>query len=350
MIRYPITSFPDLLTKEINIKSYLVECTDKPPIEPHKPMKQKTYEGCLIGLVFYIITAIVASGAIPLSISLPFGIAVTLILWIVYSTMGQTEYNKNLRAYDADYKKYLNDIQIYNKTIEQTRRNIEYLQKNGDESWKTELIKKRLTGYTFKLSSGFGKRGASEDYFIKQIEKYYDCRIFQNPPINCKNVGFTYYPDIVLLFEKNNIAIALEIDEPYTLKDGAPIHYYYNEDGIPVFSDEEVFSPNSRSLFTSRSKEITNEGFILIRFAEEQVVLQPDACCKYINDKVHLHLGLEICKKDLSNIQEVKRVNTWTLDESKNMYRNRHRENYLRVIGNIADKEVDSSEYDDLPF
>lgn len=335
MISYPITTFPDSLTQEINIKSYLTECTEEAPKKPDKPEKQKVHEGCLTGLGFYVIVAIVVSGVITLGTSLPFGIVVALILWIVYSIIGQTEYKKKLRVYDADYKKYLNDIQIYNETIQQTKRNIEDLQKNGDNSWKIELTKKRLASHTFKLYSEYGKRGASEDYFVKQIQRFYDCRIFQNPPIKCRTVGITYYPDIVLMFEKYNLAIALEIDEPYELKDGMPIHYYNIEDGIPVFSDEEVFSPSLKSLYTSRSKEITNEGFILMRFAEEQVVLQPDACCKYINDKVLLHFGLDISSKDLSNIQEVKRINMWTFDEAKNMYRNRYRENYLKIIRNI---------------
>jgi len=115
MISYPIISFPNLLKKDINIESYLAEFVDKPIKAPDKPMKQKTYQGCIIGLVFYIITAIVVSGAISLRISLPFGIAITFVLWIVYSVIGQIEYHKNLNAYNSDYRKYLSDIQKYKK-------------------------------------------------------------------------------------------------------------------------------------------------------------------------------------------------------------------------------------------
>jgi hypothetical protein len=350
MTSYPITLFPDLLTQEINIKSYLTELIEKPLEKPHKPVKQKTYQGCLIGLVFFIITAIVASGAIPLETSLPFGIAITIILWIVYSITGQIEHNKNLRVYDADYKKYLNEILLQNKIIEKTKNDLENLQKVGNESWKNELIKKRLSEFNFKLSSGSGKRGASEDYFINQIVKFYDCQIYRNSPINCKNIGFTYYPDIVLFFAKINVAIALEIDEPYTLKDGTPIHYYIEEDGFPIFPDEEIVTPGSSNIFTSRSKEITNEGYILIRFAEEQVVLQPDACCKYIHDRINRQFGFEICKKDLTYTKAINRISTWTFDEAKTMYRNNHRERYLKTLRNNSNKEYDNSEDNDLPF
>lgn len=203
--------------------------------------------------------------------------------------------------------------------------------------------------YSFNFSNGYGKRGASEDYFIKQIEKFYKCQIFKNPPINCQNIGFKFYPDIVLYFEKYNIAIAVEIDEPYTLIDGKPIHYYNNVDGIPVFSNEGVFTPSSENIFTSRTKEITNEGYILIRFAEEQVVLQSEACCKYIYDNVIRNLMLKISDTDFSKIQEIKRVKSWTYDEAKRMYSNRYRENYLKKTGNLIDGD-DNSENNDLLF
>lgn len=349
MIRYPITSYPDLLTKEINFKSFIAECNEKPPNEPQKPIKQKTYQGCLIGFVFYIITAIVISGGISLSTSLPIGIALTVILWIVYSIIGQIEYYKGIRTYNADYTKYLYDIQIYNKSIEQIQ-NSDFFQTNGGVIWKNELKIKRLTNYNFKISSGYGKRGASEGYFKKQIEKFFDCQIFENPPIYCKNSGFKFYPDIVLLFEKFNIAIAIEIDEPYSLKDGKPIHYYSIEDGIPIFSDEEVFSASSRNVFTTRTREIINEGFILIKFAEEQVVLQPDTCCKYINTKIMSLFGLLLCREDLTDIHEIKVVNGWTYDEAKNMHRKRYRENYLKAIENFSDRKVDKTKYNDLHF
>ncbi len=196
MIRYPIFTYPDLFTQNIDIISYITECMGSAPSEPCKPTIEYPTKGCLIGLVFYIIVAVVISGGLPLSTTLPFGFASAVILWIVYFIISQIEFYKRLKVYNDEYNLYLQDIQLYNNRVELKQKDIELLQKSGDFSWKKQLINERLKTLTFKLSSGYGKKGASEVFFIQHLKEFFNCQIFQNSPIFCKEVGHKYYPDI----------------------------------------------------------------------------------------------------------------------------------------------------------
>ncbi len=332
MISYPIISLPNSITSDITAESYVKEIIGDKPQEPSKPTKQKTHEGCLTGFAFFAIAAVVASGAIPLGTSLPVGLGITVVLWIMYSAMGQSEYSKNLRKYENDYSAYENELRNYSYAKIEAKKHLDNLIKKRDRSWRFQLIQKKLKENHFNLSSGYGKKGASEDYFIDYVKRFFQCKAYQNSPVKCNSIGATFYPDVILFFEKYNLAIAVEIDEPYKLKDREPIHYYNLENDIPVFVDDEIFTRNINSVFTSRTKEITNNGFILVRFAEKQIVDEPLACCKYIRDSIVRYTGIDIRSKNEFTIDDLTTINTWTYQEAKEMSRDRYRESYLSRI------------------
>jgi hypothetical protein len=332
MFSYPIISFPDLISKDINSEAYVEVIVGEKPIVPSKPTKQKTHEGCLIGFVFFAIAAIVASGAIPLGTSLPIGLGIALVLWIVYNGMGQSEYNANLKAYEKDYTIYKKENEAYLIAVKETKKHVNELIRRRDKGWKYELIQKNLKTYRFKLSSGYGKKGVSEDYFAKCLKCFFNCSIYQNSPIKCNSIGATYYPDIIMYFSKVNLAIAIEIDEPYKLKDGEPIHYYDMENNIPIYSDDEILNRGINGYLTSRSKEIKKEGFVLVRFAEKQVVTQPIPCCEYIYNEILKYTGIRLTEIEISSLHELNIINTWTYTEAREMHKNRFRENYLNTV------------------
>ena len=95
----------------------------------------------------------------------------------------------------------------------------------------------------------------------------------------------------------------IEIDEPYTFKNGSfkPIHYIDGKD----LERDEIFS---------------NHGISVIRFAEIQIANYQSACAEFaihkLNDTVH----------DFS-----KKIKRWDLEESELKIRNRERDNYLPI-------------------
>lgn len=88
-------------------------------------------------------------------------------------------------------------------------------------------------------------------YDLKSIKKELD------------NTKF-YYPDIAISI--NNLNIDIEIDEPYVLDSGEPIHCIGTDD--------------------YRNKYIAANGWEIIRFSEQQIVEHSDKCIKTIKNVI----------------------------------------------------------------
>jgi len=121
------------------------------------------------------------------------------------------------------------------------------------------------------LSSNLIK-GKTEAYFNKSLKDYFrseDIEILSN----CQ-LGF-YYPDLVLI-HSSGLIIDIEIDEPYTLPDKKPIHFFYSKAG--------VHSDFYRNLY------FLEKGWLVIRFTEKQIINETEACCYQIDFELSMYL------------------------------------------------------------
>jgi hypothetical protein len=118
------------------------------------------------------------------------------------------------------------------------------------------------------------------------------------------------FPDFILSHKNYPIYIDIEIDEPYSLNDGSPIHCLGQD--------------------IARNFEFLYHNWFVIRFTEEQVVKYPEQCCKLIY-KFQEFILAHICednqikefKYDFAYIQ-----NPWTEEESRIMFLNKYRDTY----------------------
>lgn len=85
---------------------------------------------------------------------------------------------------------------------------------------------------------------------------------------------FVYYPDISYIDESKNLAIDIEVDEPYTNKGGEkePIHYVYRNKDVDAI----------KSTDDDRNNRFNDKGWHVVRFSEKQVENHPQKCCEYI--------------------------------------------------------------------
>lgn len=126
----------------------------------------------------------------------------------------------------------------------------------------------------------------------------------------------SYYPDIAYYDEKENFAIDIEIDEPYTHENGErkPIHYIREWKS----SDRLSFSDSRRD------KNFIENGWHVIRFSERQAKEEPLGCCNYIF-KVMKYVGYKSESSDISNrvptLCSVEEDDRWTRDEALKMKR-----------------------------
>jgi hypothetical protein len=140
-----------------------------------------------------------------------------------------------------------------------------------------------------------------------------------------------YQPDILLYSPEIKTYIDIEIDEPYEIESGDPIHYLGNKKDI------------------LRDKQLTTKAkWIVFRFSEKQVTMQPYQCIYFIlseinklcngNDYENLLIKKSMVTKIL-HIQntmidlddKLKKDNHWTKDDAIEMAKNNTRQNYLNL-------------------
>lgn len=228
-------------------------------------------------------------------------IAILLAIAILYL-------NRN-HSYNINYSKYEKKSNI----IETTKLNDLIFIKDFDIVENTKV--KELDGinvenrniYLFG-QSGLPKKGVTENYFYKFLENYFGKLV-----TNSFDMRIKFYPDFILIDELNKIKIAIEIDEPYSFELRKPIHLKNSHD-----YKHSVYG---------------NNGWFVIRFAEEQIVRYPEKCCEEI---VNLRNKI-IIKVNLSELSKTKHSaiikEEWDESEAKFYEKNKLREKYLTEFG-----------------
>ena len=142
-------------------------------------------------------------------------------------------------------------------------------------------------------------KGILENYFFDYLRSEFKLMI--SDLIEAEFGEIRRIPDLTYIDEKNRIFIAIEIDEPYTLN--------LNQEFIPTHYLK--FDYNRNNLFISF-------GWIIIRFAEEQIAKNPNECIKYISSFINKETII------FPNL-----INIWTQEESLKMIKERYRNKYL---------------------
>lgn len=128
-----------------------------------------------------------------------------------------------------------------------------------------------------------------------------------------QNNTLPYEPDVAIIDENNpNIRIDIEIDEPYSGKERKPIHYIECGDEF-------------------RDSRMNNLGWIVIRFAEIQVVSDMEGCAAFIARVMYsINPKMDFLKKFRSH-PNPSPINRWTEIEAKIMESENFRESYLGI-------------------
>lgn len=143
-------------------------------------------------------------------------------------------------------------------------------------------------------------KGKYEELFFNHLSKYFGPIIYNN-----LQLGYfenAYVPDFTYCSASQNIYIDIEIDEPYVLSTGEPIHFVGKDDSRDIY--------------------FTDQGWSVIRFSEKQVAKYPKKCCEQIEILIN-HLT---SNAPLTII--VERDHHWTKSESEDYYKQKIRNKY----------------------
>lgn len=154
---------------------------------------------------------------------------------------------------------------------------------------------------------------------LKKIET--EIEVIQNVSLPIKKRNYGYKPDIAILWKSKGIAIDVEIDEPYDIKSREPIH---------CTDDEKDYIRNAYFL---------ENGWFVIRIAEEQVIKNVDGIYGYVSNIISVFAKDERFAKDCS----IDPVMRWTKEEAQKMAADGYREKYLELPFEINDSDPDEN-------
>jgi very-short-patch-repair endonuclease len=224
-----------------------------------------------------------------------------------------SQYPSLLYKYKEDYNNYI--VAKFEYPIQIKKYNLEFVKSQSTltiKNYRINLIDKLLLDATKPFSldenSESKKKGKSEDVFLKTLKKIFKRNIYNDLIIPIQNTDKSYSPDFIYWDKEINLLIDIELDEPYDLNTGTPIHYFGKDD--------------------RRNEFFLSNGWFIIRFSEEQIIKEPEYCCDFIEkfiDSVQNHF--EFSNKIYSNTKITKRK-IWTKEEAYKLAYQRIREHY----------------------
>jgi hypothetical protein len=176
----------------------------------------------------------------------------------------------------------------------------------NDDSFKRVARKVPVIPRTNKVV----QKGPLEDVFYNRLRKSFPNLVFNTYALEIGLLTY-YYPDIVYADFENGIFIDIEVDEPYSLKENIPTHF--------IGSDDD------------RNETFLRANWFVVRFAEEQIYYNLDACVIFVSEFVYsIYKALEIGAEfslPVANFQ----VSQWTETQAIQLAKRKSRGAYLNI-------------------
>lgn len=168
-----------------------------------------------------------------------------------------------------------------------------------------------------------GPRGVSEHGFYTRLEEYFNGRLLRDHRVEFRGAQHDYEPDIILHLSDRVLRIDIEIDEPYSGVSRKPMHWLGSYD-----DDRDVY--------------FSNNGWITVRFAEEQVVKQSASCAAFLAEVIDSLLGTQM-RAAVGPQEALTPIARWSYSEAKQMAELKYREGYLGIEFEPATEDVPES-------
>ncbi|WP_013325708.1 DUF308 domain-containing protein [Gloeothece verrucosa] len=175
-----------------------------------------------------------------------------------------------------------------------------------------ELLQGKVLQPTGK---SLAQQGVSEKYFFEILKGYFKDLVSYGGEFPIPGSQLKYSHDIVYIDPTTGLHIDIEIDEPYEGKSKRPHH---------CIDDEKD---------KRRNQYFLENNWIIIRFAEEQVVRHPHSCCKLIAQTLVDLTAKLAYLKGFSDIDELPKIECWTVTDARRMAAWKLREIYLEEMG-----------------
>jgi very-short-patch-repair endonuclease len=287
---FPFIRLPKGLEEILSKKAYI---ENERPVWPDIPEVMINESKWIFIFSTPIIIVLFLIGKVALFTSLII-ISVLFILWVVQTFFDKRDYAKRLTEYNVGVlEAQIQENNYQNELIAKSKE--DYLRNYHQELFKSFL--KTVKKPNIALGA---RKGKNEKGFGYSLNFWFNDRIFVDYAFSSPPEIRPFIPDFIYQ-DENNLHLDIEIDEPYSLKTKEPLHYIF----------DELYIDNSRDSFFANKK-----GWIVVRFAEIQIVEQPNECCKVIAYIINEITGNDSYLKKLVQYQFPKPVQRWTKDEA----------------------------------
>jgi very-short-patch-repair endonuclease len=297
MKNYPQLFLPNQIIEVLNKKHF-----DK-PIEPKIPIYPIKNSNTLFK-IFFLLSSVLLFFIFPkVSILL----CIVALIWIIKNPENE-KFEDEIRNYNSERNEYLDQLQDYNFYINNTfEKYINY------KKYKCIFKIQSKSGFT-RIDIDF-KNGVTHNFFKNYLLKYFDSNTINENITITSNYYFSdynnflpYVPDFAYINNKTQIKIAIEIDEPYLINTKEPIHYNDNK----------------------RNEFFIKKNWIVLRFAENQIVTFPDLCCEYIKEIIY---NLENGNLNYNKLDEILiKQAAWNLNDATELANLNYRDSYIYKI------------------
>jgi hypothetical protein len=329
---YPMTFYPESLEKILHQlnqdpnevpPSFVLDPLPLVPQQVHYYSEIALRQRCcgVLTLIFLVVTVILVSWFRGISVLFLFFPLVTFLGYLSLENSRQ-----RLRR-ELNHLNQKITGRLYQVGVSQSQKN---------QVSATELLLDSLAArekiYSYEIDTTANK-GFSENYFLSYLLQWFPSpwRILEH----CKfDHGHTPTADFILIYDDLKLAVDLEIDEPYTLKENKPIHTL-----------EDPW-------YIKRDRLFLDFGFIVIRFAEYQIAKYPDHCClhivrvlnQFLSSTIKIHIPQTTSIKPLES--SAWKVKAWTFTEAQIMAENQIRDQYLEPVRafNLSNQKLPNPE------
>lgn len=154
-------------------------------------------------------------------------------------------------------------------------------------------------------------KGHSETQFEHDLNRYFPGKIHTGLMMQRSGLNHPYIPDLAYLDPDHQLAIDIEVDEPYSHTTRQPLHYA------------------DCSKDAQRNQWFLEQGWLVIRFSEAQVVRSPASCCKTIASAIAGVTGNNTIMAPFRQVRSLKPEPRWTQAEAQELAAQNYREQYI---------------------
>ncbi len=292
------------------------------PPTPIKPQQPKILKEHYVALTICIITIILSITYKFSPIESMWGIKVVLLTLFCISasaTVFETIKNKiKSTTNEKENQKFELLMQRYVKECGE-RKDIET--KNTDPVALTEYRRKKVIENLIitntSLISAHNTKTKYFNYFYKTLKNFFPDNILINYTLeqNLNNNQFT--PNYIVANSDLKLYIDIEIDIPYLLDTHHPQDYINKKDY------QSIYTRANHDMFFS------NAGWIVIHFAEEQIIKYPESCCKHIAQIIFNITDDNTSLQKFNTVKTLTEIPMWNYSQAVILASQNYRENYL---------------------